>query len=443
MDTVCDYGQKWSELPPSYYFDTLAVHPEPQPLEAFTGYLLRLADLNDIRGLAGLSALTLLPTKIIHYLDDNPLASYGFLPIVAARSKAELDATTFFHFIEKFGCQPTDKGFNGLLQDSIGKYLRYCPTCLSKYGFYSLLWRFPALQGCPEHGCHLLDRCSNCGQEIPLLRRPLKLGYCPYCGQDLRTSPMVPLNERELHRAESRYKDLAFLLSAQPVKPTEEAQWAHVNRRFNHFYCEKRRREKRFRCNEELHQVRGQVHVSRVITRIEPLESYFMYADWLGVTLQEMFRVDQPKTDLRKSEEEYVQRITELLEQEVVYADIWGTRTSQTIVARTIGVPLAKLNEYEHLRELLNLFPIESKAEEQRRLEHLVEQAEEQLESEHRKVTQTAISRILGIPLQALMQYPNIKVSLAMIDAKQKLKEEEQQELIRKIEEVEKRMFGL
>jgi hypothetical protein len=41
----------------TYYFDVLPLHPPPEYLEALTSYLMRLAELNGISSMDGLSAL--------------------------------------------------------------------------------------------------------------------------------------------------------------------------------------------------------------------------------------------------------------------------------------------------------------------------------------------------------------------------------------------------
>lgn len=40
-----------------YYFDTLPIHPKPQPLESLTSHIARLGQDNGIKSYAGLSAL--------------------------------------------------------------------------------------------------------------------------------------------------------------------------------------------------------------------------------------------------------------------------------------------------------------------------------------------------------------------------------------------------
>jgi hypothetical protein len=41
-----------------FFFDTFSWHPGPDNLESYTGYLIRIADLNGIKNLTGLSRLT-------------------------------------------------------------------------------------------------------------------------------------------------------------------------------------------------------------------------------------------------------------------------------------------------------------------------------------------------------------------------------------------------
>lgn len=61
--------------------------------------------------------------------------------------------------------------------------LRFCPGCLS-HGFHSVLFQIPIFPCCPVHNTRLLERCTNCGNEMPY-RWPRKneMGFtCYNCG---------------------------------------------------------------------------------------------------------------------------------------------------------------------------------------------------------------------------------------------------------------------
>lgn len=112
---------------------------------------------------------------------------------------------------------------NTLLSGVIAPSLRYCPLCLLENPYYTLPWRFLSLRGCPKHACHLLEHCSHCGCSIPIFASPLRIGACPACKGDLRTSVALRLTEEELQGAFKASQEIEFLLSPHPWETTERS----------------------------------------------------------------------------------------------------------------------------------------------------------------------------------------------------------------------------
>lgn len=196
------------------WFDALTIHPPPEPLESFTGYLVRLAQTNAIRSKSALSAVAFPRLKRKANWTDLPRPSYGALPEAAACTQAQLHATTFYHLLHKFQRSVYPGPAKIFLAAVLSPNLRYCPVCLAETGFYKLSWRFTYLAGCAEHAVYLLDRCGHCGALVPLVPTPLRVGICPTCGGDLWTCPVPPLTDQQ--RVQEIADDLSFLLSPQP-----------------------------------------------------------------------------------------------------------------------------------------------------------------------------------------------------------------------------------
>src|SRR5437763_5718310 len=157
-----------------------------------------------------------------------PLSNWlsAFVPILDAlmnriwsfpkRSRDYALETTFYHLIRKFNRSPFPQPASRFLAASVAQRLRYCPVCLIEFGDYSLCWRFTMLTGCIYHLCHLLEKCGHCGQMVPLIVWPPKLGICPRCNGDLRTCPTSLLTAIERRYVFERHQELEFLLSSYP-----------------------------------------------------------------------------------------------------------------------------------------------------------------------------------------------------------------------------------
>src|SRR5438034_6678777 len=199
-----------------YYFDVLPLHPQPEPLESLTSYLTRLAEINEMHSVKALATLCFpdQTLNVVRGLRDYPLSSFDTLQKRTVCSEASLLKTTFYHLGEKFGRTSHLHQLPAFLSDSVAGYLRYCPACLADQPYYSLTWRFPILQGCYKHVCHLLNECKHCNRPIPIFASSLKIGICPSCKKDIRTCPPEPLTEDELLTVHTYFQDLVFLLTS-------------------------------------------------------------------------------------------------------------------------------------------------------------------------------------------------------------------------------------
>jgi hypothetical protein len=89
----------------TYYFEALPLHPPPEHLESFTSYLTRLAELNAISSMDGLSALFFphQDRRITRGIADYPPVSFGDLTIVGTRSEETL--RTSFILLQNLGAR--------------------------------------------------------------------------------------------------------------------------------------------------------------------------------------------------------------------------------------------------------------------------------------------------------------------------------------------------
>jgi len=201
----------------SYAFDVFPVRPFPQPLEALSSYLSRLAVANGIASCSGFLRW-IFPnyTRYAHHITDFPLKRWDALPQVSALSLDTLQSMTFYYVNQHFGLSEETQTRHPL-RGCLSPHLRYCPLCLSEKGYASLLWRITVLTGCAQHQIRFQEGCPHCGETIPLLRLRT-FGHCPRCDGDLCDVAPVLLPPDELDANAIRTADLTALL--QPPETT-------------------------------------------------------------------------------------------------------------------------------------------------------------------------------------------------------------------------------
>lgn len=195
----------------SYAFDVFPIRPSPQPLEALSSYLSRLAAANGIASCSGFLRW-IFPnyTRYAHHITDFPLKRWDALPQVSTLSLETLQSMTFYYVNQHFGLSEQTQTRHPL-RGCLSPYLRYCPVCLSEKGYASLLWRITILTGCAQHQIRLQECCPHCGETIPLLRLRAP-GHCPCCEGDLCDVEIVSLHPDEIDVTTIRTSDLTALL---------------------------------------------------------------------------------------------------------------------------------------------------------------------------------------------------------------------------------------
>ena len=279
----------------TYYFDVLPLHPRPEYLESLTCYLMRLAELNGISSIDGLSALCYphQDRRITRGIADYPPVTFGDLPRVGTWSEEILRTTTFFHLAAKFGRSTLPQPMSRFLSGCVGQYLRYCPVCFAEQQvrYYLLSWRFLMLTCCRKHQCRLLETCGHCDEVLPLFRSPFTLGNCPRCQQSLKlcVAPSVS-DEAELEASMHVHDDIEFLLTPHLWEANSSSIIRRVGRWFSHM-----RQTKRLTAVEVASQIGVTLTVVEGIERGDfqgrgaTLLCYFKYANYLCLDLKDVF----------------------------------------------------------------------------------------------------------------------------------------------------------
>jgi transcriptional regulator with XRE-family HTH domain len=402
----------------------LPLHPQPQPLESFTSYLIRLAEANGLQSIREIVALLGSPRRrqeSLYNSPDYPAPSfYAGLAQITGCPEERLLQTTFHSLIRRFGRSTYPHSLHQFLRESLASSLRYCPACLAECDppFYSLLWRFLVLPGCTEHRVRLLDQCGHCGSLLPLLISPPQLAKCPTCRGDLRTCQQTRLSDEILQPTHRHTRDLKMLLSPMP-RPLEEAQVKMVGKHCLAF------RQRQGLLITEVASLTGQ-EIS-VIMDIEQgsnlkkasLHDYMQYADALSCSLLEAFDTDRHQELLVPLSQEQTLKHVEAAIQHL-------KRQGGPITARTIrnlvGISTSRLRCYPQVDSLLTEClkgqvrqGVVMKNQREEELVKLVEHAIEDLRARGSRVSQQRIADLLGMTRTALMVYPRVKAQLRQI----------------------------
>jgi DNA-binding XRE family transcriptional regulator len=415
-----------------YYFDVLQLHPPPEYLESLTSYLTRIAEMNGINGNKALATLCFSEESVnLWRLKDYPHSSFSTLQSTIVKSEATLLKTTFHHLGKKFEYSTDVFPLSNFLSGSVSDCLRYCPLCLGDFPYYSLVWRFLALEGCWVHNCHLLEKCGHCGTKIPIFAYPFKVGTCPTCKKSLRTCVSSSLSKNMRKRTLSLYQDLEFLLTPQPIESIERNLRQDIGLEFTYM---------RRSNNLTIQQMSQQVGISIDCLvnlengkdsedRVTSFKWYYKYAGFFGVTIRELFqRIVQPEALEKRSqllkkkrildEDEIIKSIHEVLRR----VNESGERVTLKAISEAIHVSLSRLYKYPRIKTLLEEIEEQIQAAHRnqsiRREDKMLEKVQKSLEQlEKRKVaiTHRAVSEITGVPSSNFDYYPRVK---ALLDQK-------------------------
>lgn len=415
--------EQWVERERAIW-NMLPLHPQPQPLESLTSYLIRLAETNglqSIRELVALAGSSRRKWESLYHSPDYPAPSfYAGLAHITGCPEERLRQTTFSFLIRRFERSMYPHSLHQFLRESLASSLRYCPACLAEGNppSYSLLWRFLVLPGCTKHGVKLLDQCGHCGSLLPLLTSPPQQALCPTCQGDLRTGQQIHLSNELLQLTHRRTQDLETLLSPMP-RPLEEGQAKMVGKHYRAL------RQQRGLLITDVAFLTGQ-EIS-VIMDIEQGSSlkkasfhdYIRYADALSSSLRELFDTHRHQELLVPlSEEQTLKQVEAALQ----HLKRQGGSITARAIRNLVGISTSRLRcypqvdsrltdclkEQAHQREL-------RKNQREEELVKLVEQAIDSLRAQGSRVSQQRIADLLGMTRTALMVYPRVKAQLRQI----------------------------
>ena len=382
-----------------FYFDVLPIHPQPEPLESFTSYLMRLGEANRIRYPCDLGH-RLFPGQNpygIRILTDHVPVTFGTVPQQACCSETRLLATTFHHLGRKFGRATEGKALSSFLQGAIALSLRYCPLCLQEQPYYRLPWRFLSLTGCCQHGCRLLDRCGTCNQPIRLLHNMIRVGVCPSCQTPLHTAAVAPLSAQEQSQSVQMERDLTYLLSPQPWETGDVEASVAVGH-----LLERLRWQKGLAPADLVHQIGlsaiGIRHLERGKTQGVGVsfQRYLRYAAFIGVSLRQLFRNEldafAPLPDSQPTRE---MEMTAILQTAIEQLQANGQPVNRTTIHQTTGISKDAFRRYPEAKTMMAQAWEQA---EQRRKEAFLERVKDtirQLRMEGEIISLTSIGHIL------------------------------------------------
>lgn len=417
------------------FFDVLPLRTSPKRLESLTSYLIRLAELNNIRSPQKFAPILGVNASDIQRIPDHLIRTLSEIAALASREPEQLLATTFTHLGWKFDGNMTQeaRSLKMLLRKSLSSCLRYCPACLADEAYYPLIWRFLALQGCAVHGCRLLDHCGHCGNAIPLFPFPLKIGVCPLCKGSLCSCSAALLSEVEMQAARLHAADLEYLVSPLPSNGDGEAV-KRVGYRLAQL-----RREKCL-STQQVADLTGMpwYEVIRVeqggIHQCSSVQGYMSYVGYFGVSLRDIFEecaareVVVEETHAQRDSHQDAQSFWQLHESlvlehvgEVIHSlHMRGERATAYTVARDMRMPAKAFRQYATVDAFWQKVEAdvreERDTERQLRERELLDQVESAactLKNDGRELTQGAISQMVGITVGGLCYYPQVRALLA------------------------------
>jgi transcriptional regulator with XRE-family HTH domain len=278
----------------------------------------------------------------------------------------------------------------------------------------TLPWRFTALEGCPKHGCKLLDKCGCCERSIGILTTPLFTLVCPFCGQELSTGSVEPLSGEQIKAVENVYQNLEFLLVPQG-------------------YEDKLNSGKHVGC--QLATLRKNKGVSRRVVTEElgfPINTilnlenggtgrllmyYQKYCQYLNTSFRELFAgiiVDTTAATKPRQTPQNANRLLAEVNRAYAKLSVDGKRVSRQQIADEIGVSVTTLMRHEavqaRLREIAASY-LWTDAD----LLAEVNRAYAKLSVDGKRVTQQQIADEIGVSVTTLWRYEAVRKRLREI----------------------------
>lgn len=168
---------------------TLGVRPYPLRCESFSGYLLRLCNLNGIERISDLliaAGLNRPKTRgYSNWSEKHFNDALNVLSIVLDREKHKIlechdkSDSEPTQIISEGGTVPMYAQYRHI-QCLIARFIRICPTCMVHSSVINSMWQYVTVARCPEHQTKLIDCCPECNE--PLKWQASIFEKCHKCG---------------------------------------------------------------------------------------------------------------------------------------------------------------------------------------------------------------------------------------------------------------------
>ena len=207
-----------------WFFDVLPCHPPPLPGECLSGYLLRLAQVNQFFNFWDMVSVLFPTWQAPHQISllrwEYPVDDWGCIPLRTQLSLTELRKLTVAPWIEKFRPplvfkRPGYLSPGHFLRGAVSPHLQVCPLCLQAGPYLRLMWRLAPIQVCLDHGCLLQAQCHRCGTPLTVVSPTQRHLRCAACDADLRTLPIVTAPADVLTPQRRQIAELQFLLDPE------------------------------------------------------------------------------------------------------------------------------------------------------------------------------------------------------------------------------------
>jgi transcriptional regulator with XRE-family HTH domain len=390
------------------YFEVLPWHPQPQidRLESLTGYIKCVLFENDICSLSHAAKLLFpnQPLRVIRELADYTPLDMSTIIRTLAKSLPTLQQCTFYHLVRKFARATNPQSQSRFLSGLISPHLRYCTSCLSDFGCFSLLWRFKPIKCCSIHHEEIIENCPHCERTLPILPSRFTLFECPFCAKDLRYA------DKSLPKLPSTFQlnDLLYyLLRATDWEENAQEIISNVG------HTIKAQRQQYKMTRESIAKVNNlSVNTIQGIERGSlnngaTLNAYLVYSHYLGINLKKVFETSIKTLGSQKHPTEKVQEYQLLSSARIKMAEM--LQNNQTIqinsVSKQMSVSENVIRKYKRLHKLIRRMKSYTQSVRLQSLLKLVIIAAQEIKTLRGYASQRAVAQRLGIPRRTLRSH--------------------------------------
>lgn len=185
----------------------LRLRDRPQPDESFTGFFIRLTELNDYDTPSWIFEAAGLNHRLIHMGCSFAFDKSVDLSLLAQLTGVEAHELMAMTYPSK---NKSDSVFMcSMFGMAVPKYVirlrrcRICPLCLVESLYCRRIWDLAAATVCPLHKCQLVDECPKCKQRITWVRNKVAVCNCKY---DWRSCVPEQVENSELEVTKQIYK---------------------------------------------------------------------------------------------------------------------------------------------------------------------------------------------------------------------------------------------